>query len=177
MDFRNLKKNKSHGDGKFRKKDFRKIGKEVIFEKGVLVFHPENIKIGENVYIGHYTILKGYYKNLMEIDDYTWIGQFCFLHSAGGLKIGKGVGIGPGVIILTSQHDTSFRKIPVYFSDLKFGKVIIEDGTDIGAGAIILPGVRIGEGAIIGAGSVIVKDIPPYEIWAGIPAKRIRKRK
>lgn len=83
------KVNKSHGSGEFKPEDFRKLGKGVIFEKGVLVFHPENIEIGDNVYIGHYTILKGYYKNLMIIDNHTWIGQQCFLHSAGGLSIGK----------------------------------------------------------------------------------------
>lgn len=168
--------NVSHGTGEFKPQDFRHLGKNVIFEKGVLVFHPENIEIGDNVYIGHYTILKGYYKNLMIIGDHTWIGQHCFLHSAGGLRIGKAVGIGPGVIILTSQHEALERDIPVYFTPLKFAEVILEDGCDIGAGAIILPGVRIGEGAIVGAGSVVTRDIPAYEVWAGVPARRIRAR-
>ena len=168
--------NRSHGSGEFELKDFRRLGEGVIFEKGVLVFHPENIEIGDNVYIGHYTILKGYYKNLMIIGDHTWIGQHCFLHSAGELIIGKAVGIGPGVIILTSQHEALDTTLPVYLTPIKFGKVIIEYGCDIGAGAIILPGVKIGEGAIIGAGSVVTKDVPPYEIWAGVPARKIRNR-
>ena len=51
---------KSHGSGKFTKKSFAALGANVVFEAGVLVFHPENIKIGNHVYIGHYTILKGY---------------------------------------------------------------------------------------------------------------------
>ncbi|MCM8829077.1 MAG: acyltransferase, partial [Candidatus Omnitrophica bacterium] len=142
----------------------------------VLVFHPENIKIGNNVYIGHNTILKGYYKNSMDIGDNTWIGQQCFLHSAGGLFIGKGVGIGPGVIILTSQHDAVDRNIPVYYTPLVLEKVEIEDGCDIGAGAIILPGIKIGRGAIIGAGSVVTHNVPEYEVWAGVPARKIRTR-
>lgn len=74
---------KSHGNGFFKEDDFKKIGKNVIFEDNVLVFHPENIEIGNNVYIGHNTILKGYYRNAMIIGDDTWIGQFCFFHSAG----------------------------------------------------------------------------------------------
>ena len=171
-----LKMNKSHGTGEFKPEDFRKLGKDVVFEKGVLVFHPENIEIGNNVYIGHYTILKGYYKNLMVIGDHTWIGQQCFLHSAGGLRIGRAVGIGPGVTILTSQHQALDRDIPVYFSPLELAEVVLEDGCDIGAGAIILPGVRIGEGAIVGAGAVVTADIPPFEIWAGVPARKIRER-
>ncbi len=176
MKIEGFKKNKSHGDGNFDLKSFRKIGEGVIFEKGVLVFHPENIEIGNNVYVGHYTILKGYYKNLMIIDDHTWIGPQCFIHSAGGLKIGKAVGIGPRVIILTSQHEALDIELPVYFTPLKFAEVIIEDGADIGAGAIILPGVRIGKGAIIGAGAVVNCDIPSYEVWAGVPVRKIKNR-
>jgi acetyltransferase-like isoleucine patch superfamily enzyme len=168
--------NKSHGKGEFKPEDFRRLGKGVVFEKGVLVFHPENIEIGDNVYIGHYTILKGYYKNLMVIGDHTWIGPQCFLHSAGGLRIGKAVGIGPRVVILTSEHEALDRDVPVYFTPLKFAEVVLEDGCDIGAGAIILPGVKIGEGAIVGAGAVVTCDIPPYEVWAGVPARKIRTR-
>jgi acetyltransferase-like isoleucine patch superfamily enzyme len=168
--------NKSHGSGEFKPEDFRRLGKGVVFEKGVLVFHPENIEIGDNVYIGHYTILKGYYNNLMVIDDHTWIGQQCFLHSAGGLRIGKAVGIGSRVVILTSEHEALDRDVPVYFTPLKFAEVVLEDGCDIGVGAIILPGVRIGEGAIVGAGAVVTCDIPPYEVWAGVPARKIRTR-
>ncbi|MEM2001616.1 MAG: acyltransferase [Thermoproteota archaeon] len=176
MRIESFKVNKSHGSGEFEPQDFRRLGKGVVFERGVLVFHPENIEIGDNVYIGHYTILKGYYKNLMIIGDHTWIGPQCFLHSAGGLRIGKAVGIGPRVIILTSQHEALDRDLPVYFTPLKFAEVVLEDGCDIGAGAIILPGVRIGEGAIIGAGSVVTRDVPPYEVWAGVPARKIRER-
>ena len=176
MNIRPSKKNASHGRGEFRAEDFRQLGDGVVFEKGVLVFHPENIEIGNNVYIGHYTILKGYYKNLTVIGDHTWIGQQCFLHSAGGLRIGKAVGIGPKVIILTSQHQALDRDVPVRFSPLEFAEVVLEDGCDIGAGTIILPGARVGEGAIVGAGAVVTSYIPPFEIWAGVPARKIRER-
>jgi len=174
---RNPKIHKTHGDGQFSSKDFKRLGKNVIFERGVLVFHPENISIGNNVYIGHNTILKGYYKNEMVIGDHTWIGQCCFLHSGGGLEIGKAVGIGPAVKIITSVHKEENLSKPLIFCDLEFGKVIIEDGCDIGVGAIILPGVKIGEGSIIGAGSVVAKDVEPYSVAAGVPANVIRKRK
>lgn len=112
----------------------------------------------------------------MVIGDHTWIGQQCFLHSVGGLRIDKAVGIGPKVTILTSQHQALDRDVPIYFSPLEFAEVVLEDGCDIGAGAIILPGVRVGEGAIIGAGAVVTCDVPPYEIWAGVPARKIRTR-
>lgn len=169
---------KSHGTGKFSRKSFRKIGKNVTFEKGVLVFHPENIEIGSNVYIGHNVFLKGYYKNLMTIGNNTWIGQGTFLHSGGGLKIGNFVGIGPFVKIITLQHvldDDIIR--PIITREQIYKEVIIEDDCDIGTGAIILPGIKIKRGSVIGAGSVVTKDVEPYSIVVGNPAKFLRKRK
>ncbi len=176
MDIGDHKRYATHGTGKFQFSDFRKIGRHVVFEDGVLVFHPENITIGENVYIGHNTILKGYYKGEMFIGDHTWIGQGCFFHSAGDIIIGKAVGIGPMVKIITSVHEEGNPAAPVLFQDLIFRKVTIEDGSDIGIGSIILPGVTVGEGAIVAAGAVVTRDIPPHSVAAGVPAKIIRKR-
>ncbi|NOQ21694.1 MAG: transferase [Candidatus Aegiribacteria sp.] len=167
----------SHTNGRFNEDDFRSLGENVVFEHGVLVFHPDSITIGNNVYIGHNTILKGYYKNEMIIGDDTWIGQGCFFHSAGGLKVGKAVGIGPMVKILTSAHSDGDTSKPVMFNELEFKEVIIEDGCDIGVGSIILPGIRVGEGSIIGAGSVVTRDVPSYCVVAGVPARLLRNRR
>jgi len=169
---------KTHGDGHFNKEDFKEIKENVIFEEGVRVWHPENIKIGKDVYIGHDTHLKGYYKNEMEIGDGTWIGQMCFFHSAGGIKIGKKVGIGPGVKILTATHKLNMDPdIPLIDREQDFFEVVIEDFVDIGVNTIILPGVRIGKGSMIGAGSVVTKDVEPYSVMAGNPARLLRKFK
>ena len=142
----------------------------------MLVFHPENIFLGVNVYVGHYAILKAYHKNEMHLGDETWIGQQCFFHSAGGISIGKRVGIAPGVRILTSAHEEGGRAVPVLFAPIETAPVVIEDDADIGVGAIILPGVTIGRGAIIGAGAVVNKSVPPYTIAAGVPARVLRDR-
>lgn len=166
----------SHGSGIFSPEQLGKIGKNVIFEPGVLIFHPENVKIGDNVYIGHNTILKAYHKNYLIIGDHSWIGQNCFLHSAGGIEIGRGVGIGPMVTIISSKHLAERLDVPVMFTDLRFAPVVLCDGCDIGVGAILLPGVTIGEGAVVGAGAVVTRNIPDFEVWAGVPAKFIRKR-
>jgi acetyltransferase-like isoleucine patch superfamily enzyme len=177
MDFPiNIKQFSSHGNGDFKEEDFERLGTNVIFEKGVMVFHPENIVLGNNIYIGHNTILKAYYKNKMIIGDNTWIGQDCFFHSAGNIIIGKGVGIGPKVNILTSQHRPQLSDEPVLFSALDFGNVVLEDGCDIGVNSTILPNVTIGEGAIIAAGAVVNKNVPAFEIWGGVPAKKISVR-
>jgi len=166
----------SHGDGSFSTEQFKKIGQNVVFEKHVLVFHPENIILGNDIYIGHQAILKGYYNQLMEIQDGTWIGQQCFFHSAGGIFIGKNVGVGPAVKIITSYHSEEGISIPILHSKLNFGKVIIEDDADIGVGAVILPGVTIGKGAQVGAGAVVTRDVAPYNVVAGVPAKILKIR-
>jgi acetyltransferase-like isoleucine patch superfamily enzyme len=177
MNINRMKNFKTHGDGTFKREDFFKIGKNVIFEKGTMIFHPETIILHDNIYIGHNTILKGYYKNSMEIGEGTWIGQNCFLHSAGGIKIGKAVGIGPFVKILTSNHTEEDINIPVMHNPIEFKKVIIKDGVDIGVGSIILPGITIGEGAIIGAGSIVTHNVEAYTVVVGSPAKLLRFRK
>ena len=68
----------SHGTGKINLKSLHHLGKGVTLEAGVLIFHPENISILDNVYVGHNTILKAYYKNKLIIGEGTWIGQQCF---------------------------------------------------------------------------------------------------
>jgi acetyltransferase-like isoleucine patch superfamily enzyme len=167
---------RSHGTGAFRPEDLGRVGPDCVFEAGVLVFHPENVELGENVYVGHQTILKGYYTNRMSIGDQTWIGQQCFLHSAGGLTIGARVGIGPGTRILTSYHGEAGRNVPILASPIELAEVIVEDDADLGVSCVILPGVRVGRGAQVGAGAVVAEDVPPYAVVAGVPARVLRER-
>ena len=166
----------SHGTGTIHPEKFRSLGDNVVFEPGALVFHPENIRIGDNVYVGHYAILKGYHRNLMEIGDNTWIGQAVFLHSAGGLRIGRNVGIGPHARIITSRHEECGPETPVIACPVVFGEVVLEDDCDIGVGATLLPGVTVGRGAIVGAGAVVTGNVEPYTVVAGSPAKLLRRR-
>jgi acetyltransferase-like isoleucine patch superfamily enzyme len=142
-----------------------------------LVFHPGNIEIGDDVYIGHYTILKGYHLGKMIIGSGTWIGQQGFFHSAGNLTIGKNVGIGPAVKIITSHHMEEGILRPILHSPIDYKPVVIKDDADIGVGAAILPGVTIGKGAQVGAGAVVTHDVPDYAVAAGVPARVMRMRK
>jgi len=167
----------SHGSGQFERSQFKRIGHNVIIEPGVLVFHPENIEIEDNVYIGHNTILKGYYNGRMVIGSGTWIGQQCFLHSAGNIIIGNNIGIGPGVKVITSFHAEEGVLKPILHSRIEFAAVVIEDDCDIGVGAIILPGVVMGRGVQVGAGAVVTRDVQPYAVVAGVPAKILGMRK
>ena len=169
-------RHRSHGTGAFEPDDLATCGEDCVFEAGVLIFHPENVHLGRNVYVGHQAILKGYHRSSMRIGDESWIGQQCFFHSAGGLQIGARVGVGPAVKILTSRHAEAGRRTPILFSPIETAPVVIEDDADLGVGAIVLPGVTIGRGAQIGAGAVVAEDVPPFAVAAGVPARVLRLR-
>jgi acetyltransferase-like isoleucine patch superfamily enzyme len=169
-------RHRSHGTGEFRPEQLAACGADCVFEADVLIFHPENVHLGRNVYVGHRTMLKGYYNNAMRIGDETWIGQMCFFHSAGGIEIGARVGIGPGVIILTSTHAEHGRAVAPLFSPVETAPVHVEDEVNIGVGAVLMPGVHVGRGAKIGAGAVVTHDVAAYSIVAGAPARFMRER-
>ena len=108
-------------------------------------------------------------KKKLKIGKNVFIGVNCTLDITKGIVIGDNVQIAPNVSIFT--HDGSKdRKNPIE------KEVIIEEGAYIGAGAIILCGVRIGKNAIVGAGSVVIKNVEPNTIVAGNPAKKISER-
>lgn len=168
---------RSHGTGEIEREALARCGEGVVFEPGALVFHPETVEIGDDVYVGHYAILKGYYKGHLSVGDGSWIGQFAFLHGAGGLAIGRRVGVGPGVKIITSTHELpADPSVPILDGPLSFGPVELCDGCDLGVGAIVLPGVRVGAGAQIAAGAVVSRDVPAGAIAAGVPARVTRRR-
>jgi len=167
---------RSHGTGRFAPEDLAACGDGCVFEEGVLVFHPDRVWIGAGVYVGHRAILKGYYAGDLRIADGVWIGQQAFLHAAGDLTIGRNVGIGPGVKIITSAHTDPGRDTPTLHAPVEFAAVSIEEDAHLGVGAIILPGITIGRGAQVGAGAVVTRDVPPYAVAAGNPARVLRER-
>jgi maltose O-acetyltransferase len=85
--------------------------------------------------------------------------------------------IAPEVIILTLGHRHDSIETPMCGQGGYATKVIIEDDVWIGIRVIVLPGVKIGKGSIVGAGAVVTKDVPPWTIVGGVPAKVIKRRK
>ena len=88
------------------------------------------------------------------------------------IHIGKGSSIADGCIIITHFYDVFNMKEHAYFQ----GEIHIGRNVYIGSNSIITKAITIGDGAIVGAGSIINKDIPPYQVWAGVPAKFICNR-
>lgn len=136
---------------------------------------------GDNVYIGAGCILNP--PRNIEIGSHVYLGANCVIQSVhGDILIGDHVMFGPGVHIHGGNH--KFDNLDGYMDEAKkqYGDdppVVISNDVWIGANAIVLPGVTVGEGAVIGAGSVVTHDVEPYAIVAGNPAKilRFRQRK
>lgn len=125
------------------------IGKGGAIHMWASFYDPKNIKIGSDTIIGERAVLDGRDK----------------------LTIGDHVDIASEVMIYNGQHDindASFKAV--------FEPVVIEDYVFIGPRAIILPGVTLGKGSVVGAGAVVTKDVEPFTIVGGVPAKEIGKR-
>ena len=107
--------------------------------------------------------------------EYSFVNHHCEICPR--VSIGNYTIFGPYVMITGDDHIFSSVGVPIYFSGRpKLRETIISDDVWIGARAIILSGTIIGRGAIVGAGSVITKNVNPYDVVAGVPARKIRDR-
>lgn len=112
-----------------------------------------------------------YFPQQVRIGRYTTIGDSVFLDGREGIFIGDNVNIGSHVTIYTREHDVNSST----FAEVG-GPVYLEDFCWVASHAIILPGVLIGKGAVVAAGSVVTKNVKPYSIVAGVPARVIGRR-
>lgn len=125
------------------------IGRKVALLRGSTVISPANIRIG----------------------DGCTIGFQCFLGGEGGLTIGDNVNISSFSAILGGYHDIHD---PTFRSVLK--PVVIEDHAWLATRCVVTAGVRIGRGAVVAAGAVVTRDVPPYCVVGGVPARKIGER-
>jgi len=113
----------------------------------------------------------------IEIGENSTVNEFCVIHGLGGVRIGSGVRIGCHTVIHTVHHRSKRLDIPIWRQGVYGKLVIIEDDVWVGAHCTILGGVRIGAHSVIGSHSLVTRDIPPYSIAYGVPAKARRSRK
>jgi len=147
----------------------------MIYEGVKILPNPENVFIGRHSHIYHETFLTAGKSGRIELGDHTHLGIRVHLNAtAGTIKIGNHVAIAPMTQIYSFSNHYEPNK---YIEECEVvADVIIEDNVLVGSAVSILPGVLVGEGAVIGAGAVVTKDVPPYTVVAGVPARVIGLR-
>jgi acetyltransferase-like isoleucine patch superfamily enzyme len=109
------------------------------------------------------------------LHDYAFIGRYCQICPR--VEIGRYTMLAPCVSVVGGDHDYNQPGTPTIFAGRgNLRPTVIEDDVWIGCGSIIMAGVRIGRGSIVAAGSVVTKDVAPYEVHAGVPAHKISNR-
>lgn len=177
-----------------------RTGKGVLFGANVVLRHPHKIHLGDNVvvddncvldakgtdnkgivigndvFLGRNTIL--FCKDGdIQIGDNTVIGFNCEIFSANVVQVGKNVQIAAYSYLNGGTHDFDRTDIPVMEQDRSGKGIIIEDNAWLAANVKVLDGVVIGNDSVASAGAVVYKDIPPFSVAAGIPARVMRMRK
>ena len=188
---------------KFYRSLFNKMGKNVIIGRGVTFRQPQKISIktgsviddysritvmgnsndsridiGHSVFIGPYTVCSSR-NSTIHIEDNTSIGSHSRIGiMQGNLHIGNYVLVGAYCYIGGGNHELKSIDVPMAKQGFRGkGGVFIEDDVWLGASVVVQDGVRIGKGSVIGACSLVNKDIPPYSIAYGVPARIHESRK
>ena len=112
----------------------------------------------------------------LELKRRVFIGKGSYIGTHKPITIGNNTIIGAYSYIISANHCCERRDVPIRDQGFTGAPIVIEDDVWLGTHVVVLPGVTIGKGAIVGAGAVVNKDIQPYEIWGGVPAKYLKDR-
>ena len=143
------------------KKDKEKIN-------GVIYWHPHLSNISPKAKIGEGTVIHAH----VSIHDEVSIGKHCKIED--GAKLFNGVTIGDDVFVGPEVCFTNDRNPALRDGTFKPTSTVVRNGVTIGAGARLLAGIIVGEKAVIGMGAVVLENVPNGELWAGVPARKIR---
>jgi len=153
-----------------------------MFEKGSMNWSPSFQDTPNRIFIGAYSSIRsgGYMRSNIFIGRHSGFGYRCTI--AGGMHNFSGVSINPDTIMARESNYTdaelAYLNIPKNRTSVKEMNMPVIIGNDVylGDGIVIMPGVTIGDGAVVAANAVVTKDVGPYTIVGGIPAKKIRDR-
>ena len=156
---------------------FKNRPENLYVERDVSFSETQNSYCGDNVYLCQGCQLHGNNGGTIKIGNNSYIGTYSCIHAYHGIiDIGNDVLIAGHVYIHSANHQFADISTPIRCQGNVPETVHIDDDVWIGANATILPGVRIGKGAVVGGGAVVTKDVMPYTVVAGVPARIIRVR-
>ena len=155
-------------------------GGDVRIHTSAVIINPEALRIGNHVRIDPFCLLSAGGK--IALGDHIHIAAHCSLIGAAGIELEDFTGVSHGARLFSAADDMSGTyltgpTVPNELRSVQSGPIELKRHAVVGTNAVIFPGVTIGEGAIIGALSFVREDVPAWEIWAGLPAKRIGTRK
>jgi acetyltransferase-like isoleucine patch superfamily enzyme len=134
-----------------------------------------SIVIGKRSRIEPYALIQTF-GGFVSIGDDCTVNPYCVLYGHGGLEIGNDVHIATQVVVIPANHIFEDPGRPISQQGETASGICIEDDVWIGAGVRILDGVRIGRGSVIGAGAVMTRDVAPFSVAVGVPARVVNKR-
>ena len=134
------------------------------------------VTIGADSLIARWSIVQAA-GGSVTIGDRAGCGDFCNLYGQGGLTIGNDSMLSSGTRVHTAEHRMDRLDIPTLSQGEIVAPTVIHDGVWVGANVVILAGVTIGEGAVVAAGAVVTRDVAPYTVVAGVPARPLRSRR
>lgn len=146
------------------------------FGVSLSILGMKNISIGNGCRIGRGCFLTAGGGKLILSDNVAISPLVNIGADHGRIEIGRETAIGPGTVIRAANHRFARPDVPIISQGHTAGSVIIEEDVWIGANCVITPDVRIGRGAIVGAGAVVTRNVAPFTIVAGVPAREIGRR-
>jgi galactoside O-acetyltransferase len=175
------------------------MGRGCFVEKGVRWQVPSRVFLGQRVMVGERCFIDAHsLSGRIELMDDVWlsrdsylvagrdaeivveanayIGHRCLFYGHGGIHLGRDALLANDVQLICGNHTYAHRDIPIRAQPTEERPIVIEDDVWLGASAIVLGGVTIGEGSVVGAGAVVTRDLPPYSIARGVPAQIVGER-
>ena len=160
---------------------FRSVGKNLLLSKDAKFYNPSGISLGSDIRIDDFCILSSG-EGGIRIGNFVHIACFTSLIGRSSIKIGSFSNLSSKVSVYSSSDDYSGETmtnplVPEEFKNVKSLPVNIKEHVIVGCNSTILPGVCLNEGVAIGAHSLVKSACKPFALYAGVPAKFIKKRK
>lgn len=160
---------------------FKSLGSNVRIARNCTVVGVENISIGNNVRIDGYCTLVAPAGGYIDLGSFIHIGGYCSVLAAEGVVIGDMSTLSWGVRLFTRSDDFSGEwmtnpTVPSEYTRADRGCIEIAKHVVVGANSLVLPGVLLGTGVAVGALSMVARNLEPWAIYAGVPARWIKSR-